>query len=802
MPQNDLEYSADLDVSDVLKRFKEIEKKSEEFARSASKDFDKVGDAGEKSGKRISRSFSQLKSIGSRIAGPLTAATAAIVAAAVALRQLTDQAVESQNAEFNLTASVQAANKEFGNSIGTTESWRKNVKDLNAELRIFSDRELNNASSRLVDMTKRLGLSETEMLTVLRRTADLAAGKTDLQGAIERTTSALRGEAESAEFLGLSLNETAVKDYAESQGLVWEQLTDGEKARQRYQLFLEQTNELQGRAAQFAETLAGRQAALDAKQQAAAASLGEQILPLYEGYINALSLAATQTENSGGIITNTLAAISAAFVTWSATATVILIAQGDRFLAYANAVKAGFDAIASGQDPFAAAAPFLAEAEANARKSQDAVNSWVDTYQTAFQQIRDGYIELAETPEVNLLGGLGGDSGSGGDSELPGEAKDNAEELERIEEDHQQNLLDIQKRGVRDRIDAAIDNAQDRAEIARKYLDDIEQAEIDLQRDLTEATEEGNRELVEAKRDAARDQAQIEKELAQNVVDINTSLERDLNAIQTRLDRDTRKAALSRDALLFFESLEAAEADTQDAQTRATQSEQDAGTQAQRQREALKIELDNELADIDERNAQSVEKLQQRFEIELQEERRKLKISLREQRISEDQKSVDLKLAQERRLEDEQEYYNRRLEMAEEAAKTESELLIEPAKETAARLQEIYGSVGLNTAITNRDNTKRSERDVRGGIPVLHNGGVIPGPTGQEVVIKALAGETVLPIHNQPVRLPQLPAQMISNVDRSLSVGNINLGNMANPLDAYVTKAELNQIIRILQQGR
>ena len=82
-----------------------------------------------------------------------------------------------------------------------------------------------------------------------RRPGDLSAGKTELSDGVERVTAALRGEAESDEYLGLSLSETSVRAYAESQGLLFETLTDGEKAQLRYNLLLEQSNGIQGKAA-------------------------------------------------------------------------------------------------------------------------------------------------------------------------------------------------------------------------------------------------------------------------------------------------------------------------------------------------------------------------------------------------------------------------------------------------------------------------------------------------------------------------------------------------------------------------
>ncbi len=177
-----------------------------------------------------------------------------------ALRNTVEVVQRSDQAIFNLKSSVSAANREFGAGVGTVTGWESAVKRLSGELLIYSDTALRNAISRTVDMTKRLGLSRDQMETVIKRSADLAAGKTDLEGGIERVTAALRGEAESAEYLGLTLNETYVMAWYEANKATekaWKDLTDIERAQARYNVFLAQSEQLQGRAANSASTFGG-----------------------------------------------------------------------------------------------------------------------------------------------------------------------------------------------------------------------------------------------------------------------------------------------------------------------------------------------------------------------------------------------------------------------------------------------------------------------------------------------------------------------------------------------------------------
>jgi len=159
---------------------------------------------------------------------------------------------------YALESSLKAANRQF--EVGSLERWQDTIERLSEKLRIYSKSDLQAATARTVDMTKRLGMSAEQMEKIIALSGDLSAGKTDLVGGIERVTAALRGEAEASEYLGLTLNETFVKSWYEARGAMqgaWKDLSDLEKAQVRYQVFLEQAIPLQGKAAESVETYAG-----------------------------------------------------------------------------------------------------------------------------------------------------------------------------------------------------------------------------------------------------------------------------------------------------------------------------------------------------------------------------------------------------------------------------------------------------------------------------------------------------------------------------------------------------------------
>lgn len=215
-----------------------------------------------KKGRLAMNAFNKTAKSGHKVVGALKSQMGQLIGAFAgfqALKSATNIIKDADQAVFNMASSVQAASREFKN-LGSVKDWEISIHNLSKELKIYSDTALKNAVSRTVDMTKRLGLSKIQMEEVIKRSADLGAGKTDLNGAIERVTAALRGEAEASEYLGLTLNENFIKTWYEARGAMqgaWKDLNDLQKAQIRYSVFLDQSNEMQGRAAASAKTFGG-----------------------------------------------------------------------------------------------------------------------------------------------------------------------------------------------------------------------------------------------------------------------------------------------------------------------------------------------------------------------------------------------------------------------------------------------------------------------------------------------------------------------------------------------------------------
>jgi hypothetical protein len=110
------------------------------------------------------------------------------------------------------------------------------------------------AANTFGTLERNYGLTADQIQNLITVTADLAAANgIGLAEAAERVQAAIRGEAESAEMLGLTMNDAAI-------GLVGisANMTDAEKAAYRYNALLEQSAFATGAAGEAAETASGR----------------------------------------------------------------------------------------------------------------------------------------------------------------------------------------------------------------------------------------------------------------------------------------------------------------------------------------------------------------------------------------------------------------------------------------------------------------------------------------------------------------------------------------------------------------
>jgi hypothetical protein len=143
--------------------------------------------------------------------------------------------------------------RQYGES--QANMWQRWATELEKKTAVSRDAFLEEAQA-VFALNKAYGLSidQTQMLT--ERSLDLAKAKRlDLREANERVIAAIRGEAEAAEYLGLTLNETYMKNVALNGAYRdrWEKMTEMEKAQARYLEFLNQSSYAEGIAEEKAK---------------------------------------------------------------------------------------------------------------------------------------------------------------------------------------------------------------------------------------------------------------------------------------------------------------------------------------------------------------------------------------------------------------------------------------------------------------------------------------------------------------------------------------------------------------------
>jgi len=317
--------SAEQSTQKYEKEIKNLEKQFPKAA-SASKGLENQTKSAEQATKQATRATKEAGDQASKSAGMFGQLKGALMGAAAGFTAMTvgrqviqmiGDAIEVtkqyQSATFNLQTQMQAAEREFGLFEGKADSTGESVKALADEFRVFSDRDVATAQARLIQMTKRLGLTEQEIGKVLRVTADLSAAQgIDLASGVERVAAALRGEAESAEYLGLTLNDTWVASQAVSLGFEdnYNKLTNLEKTQVRLAELYVQTNDVQGTAAESANTLAGAQGELNRVWERLQISLGTELLPTLTDAVTALAELTEEVEDNRAAIAEWLKVLS------------------------------------------------------------------------------------------------------------------------------------------------------------------------------------------------------------------------------------------------------------------------------------------------------------------------------------------------------------------------------------------------------------------------------------------------------------------------------------------------------------
>lgn len=172
---------------------------------------------------------------------------------------------------------------------------------------VFKD-VADGANKSAIELANGYGLARTEAQGLLADTADLLQGfgiqseeslnlstnvnklAADLAsftnfsggaaGASQALTKALLGETESAKALGIAITQAELKKLAEEQGLVFKELTRGEKALLTYELAVRQSQNAIGDFARSQNSFANQSRIAEARVKDLKVILGESLLPI------------------------------------------------------------------------------------------------------------------------------------------------------------------------------------------------------------------------------------------------------------------------------------------------------------------------------------------------------------------------------------------------------------------------------------------------------------------------------------------------------------------------------------------
>ena len=175
-----------------------------------------------------------------------------ITAAIYSFKQVMDVYVEHERA-------VRLMNVTFKGAAGEMTQKAKEIS--RATENLFHTDEIMNSMARFASGMKRYGIEGEDYINMISRATEVAAARSmGLEETMQRLEAAMRGEAESAEYLGLTLNDTYMKTIAFNGALKekWETMTDLEKSAYRYQEMMNQTAEYEGSAAEAAGSFEGQ----------------------------------------------------------------------------------------------------------------------------------------------------------------------------------------------------------------------------------------------------------------------------------------------------------------------------------------------------------------------------------------------------------------------------------------------------------------------------------------------------------------------------------------------------------------
>lgn len=225
--------------------------------------------------KNFTKGFGTVKDTMAKVAKTAAIATAAVGAATVAvggkLISMGADAEEMRN-KYDVV---------FAGMTDKVDEWSSEYSKAVGRSKYDTQEYLSN----LADLQQGLGMTAEESFDLSKNIVELGTDLASFNNvedavAIEAISKAMLGEAESAKQLGLLLNVDRVKDFAEAQGLVYNELTDSAKANLVYKLAVTQSQNAIGDAKRSAGSYTNQMKALKSSVGDIATTLGMKLIPM------------------------------------------------------------------------------------------------------------------------------------------------------------------------------------------------------------------------------------------------------------------------------------------------------------------------------------------------------------------------------------------------------------------------------------------------------------------------------------------------------------------------------------------
>lgn len=252
-----------IDDKDAKGKVKDFDKETKKTADNSEKSFDKMKGAAKALGAALATTF--------------------------AVKKIADWTVQLINAASDAEEMQNKFDVVFAGINEDVEEWAATFADAVGRSKVQTKEFLASNGDLLIG----LGFTKDEAFDLSKSIVELATDLASFNNvsddqAVNALTKAMLGEAEAAKELGLLLNVERVKEYAEAQGLVFEEITDVQRAQLTYELALTQSTNALGDAERSSGSYANQQKALQATIEDTKAELGQGLLPVATAFVTLL----------------------------------------------------------------------------------------------------------------------------------------------------------------------------------------------------------------------------------------------------------------------------------------------------------------------------------------------------------------------------------------------------------------------------------------------------------------------------------------------------------------------------------